>query len=196
VDETYIKVKGAWMYWYPAVDSAGKPLEFWLGPRRDAAAAKRFFQRALGAAHTFVPRVITVDKNAAYPKAHRELPADGSLPEICEVRQVKYLNKFVEQDHRFIKRLVQPGLGFFSFDTAGKTFQGYEGMNIIRKGQVQGVGKGDIICHVAFIARLFGGAASAKQEEGSSCSSPFHEDFLQQNPTNSVPDEVRCCISQ
>ncbi len=105
------------------------------------------------------PRVITVDKNAAYPKAIAELKAAGRLPASVELRQVKYLNNLIEQDHRFIKRLVKPGMGFFSFETAGRTLQGYEVMNMIRKGQVRGVGKGDISGQVTFVARLFGVAA-------------------------------------
>ena len=105
------------------------------------------------------PRVINVDKNAAYPKAIVALKAAGTLPEHVELRQVKYLNNLVEQDHRFIKRLVKPGMGFFSFETAGRTLQGYEVMHMIRKGQVRGVGKGDITGQVTFVARLFGVAA-------------------------------------
>ncbi len=97
--------------------------------------------------------MITVDKNAAYPKAQSELQAEGAIPEGCELRQIKYLNNIVEQDHRFIKRRVKPGLGFFSFETAWNTLQGYERMNMIRKGQVHGVEKGDIMGQVAFIAR-------------------------------------------
>ena len=103
--------------------------------------------------------MINVDKNAAYPKAIAELKAAGILPEQVELRQVKYLNNLIEQDHRFIKRLVKPGLGFFSLETAGRTLQGYEVMNIIRKGQVRGVSKGDSSGQVAFIASLFGVAA-------------------------------------
>src|SRR2546421_12304275 len=105
------------------------------------------------------PRVITVDKNAAYPKALKELKAEGTIPEACELRQVKYLNNLVEQDHRFIKRLVKPGVGFFSVETAGRTVQGYEVMNMIRKGQMQGENKGDSSRQVPFISRLFGVAA-------------------------------------
>jgi IS6 family transposase len=156
VDETYVKVKKVWMYLYRAVDSQGNTLEFLLSPTRDADAAKRFFSKTLAAPHTVPPRVITVDKNAAYPKAFKELKEEGALPQACELRQVKYLNNMVEQDHRFIKRRVKPGLGFFSFETAWSTLQGYESMNIIRKGQVDGVEKGDILGQVAFIARLFG----------------------------------------
>ena len=102
---------------------------------------------------------MNVDKNAAYPKAIAELKAAGMLAESVELRQVKYLNNLIEQDHRFIKRLVKPGMGFFSFETAWRTLQGYEVMHMIRKGQMQGVNKGDVLGQVAFIATLFGVAA-------------------------------------
>jgi transposase-like protein len=141
VDEMYIKVKKVWMYLYRAVDSEGNTLEFLLSPRRDAEAAKRFFAKALAALHTSTPRVITVDKNAAYPKAFKELKAGRALPDSCELRQSKYLNNLIEQDHRFIKRLVKLGMGFFSFETAWRTVQGYEAMNMLRKGQIHGVEK-------------------------------------------------------
>jgi transposase, IS6 family len=123
VDETYVKIKGVWMYLYRAVDSERNTLEFHLSATRDAQAAKRFFAKALRASHTVTPRVITVDKNAAYPKALKELKTAGVLSATCELRQSKYLNNLIEQDHRFIKRLVKPGLGFFSFATARKTLQ-------------------------------------------------------------------------
>jgi IS6 family transposase len=178
VDETSIKVKKVWMYLYRAVDSEGNTLEFLLSSTRDAQAAKRFFVKTL---HSSVPhaqtveemgpessvlvalspsrsapRVINVDKNAAYPKAIAELKASGIPPESVELRQIKYLNNRVEQDHRFIKRLVKPGMGFFSFETAQRTLQGYEAINMIRKGQVQGVNKGETRSQAAFIAELFG----------------------------------------
>ncbi len=108
---------------------------------------------------TSTPRVINVDKNAAYPKAIADLKAAGMLPESVELRQVKYLNNLVEQDHRFIKRLVKPGMGFFSIETAGRTLQGYEAMHMIRKGQMQRGNKGDVTGQVTFIARLLGVAA-------------------------------------
>jgi transposase, IS6 family len=159
VDETYIQVKGTWMYLYRAVDSAGNTLEFLLSETRDAQAAKRFFSKALTAPHTVTPRVITVDQNPAYPKALTELKAEGTLPPQSALRQVKYLNNLVEQDHRFIKRLVKPGLGFGSFETAWRTLQGYEVMHMIRKGQVKGVDKGNCRGQITFIASLFGVAA-------------------------------------
>jgi transposase, IS6 family len=156
VDETYVKIKGMWMYLYRAVDSQGSTLEFLLSATRDAQAAKRFFTKALAASHTVTPRAITVDKKAAYPKAFSELKATGVLAVSCELRQSKYLNNLIEQDHRFIKRFVKPGMGFFSFETAWNTLQGYESMNMLRKGQVHGVEKGNITGQVAFIDRLFG----------------------------------------
>ena len=184
VDETYIKIRKTWMYLYRAVDSDGNTLEFLLSPTRDAEAAKRFFVKALHASAgsasqepstekqlaqppaeaapsttPLAPRVINVDKNAAYPKAIADLKANGTLPDSCELRQVKYLNNLVEPDHRFIKRRVKPGLGFFSFETAWHTLQGYEVMNMVRKGQIRGVEKGDILGQVAFISSLFGVAA-------------------------------------
>jgi transposase, IS6 family len=84
------------------------------------------------------------------------IKAEGRVTEGCELRQVKFLNNIVEQDHRFIKRLLKPGLGFFSFETAWRTLQGYEAMNMMRKGQIQGVKKRDVRWQVIFIATLFG----------------------------------------
>jgi transposase, IS6 family len=144
------------------VDSHGNTLEFLLSPTRNAQAAKRFFSKALAAAHVSTPRVITVDKNAAYPKAFRELKAEEIMPDSCELRQSKYLNNRIEQDHRFIKRLVKPGMGFFSLETAWHTLQGFEVMNMIRKGQMHGVGKGDFPHQVMFMASLFGVASYAE----------------------------------
>ena len=159
VDETYIKVKKEWVYLYRAVDSRGNTLEFFLSPTRDAGAAKRFFLKMLAASHTSEPRVINVDKNAAYPRAFNELKAEGRIPQSCELRPVKYLNNLIEQDHRFIKRLTKPGLGFFSLETAWRTIRGFEIMNMMRKGQLQGMEKGNVEAQVAFVAKLFDVAA-------------------------------------
>lgn len=156
VDETYIKVKGRWKYLYRAVDSLGNTLDFLLSAKRDAAAAERFLRKMLNAPHTQVPRVINVDKNAAYPPAINQLTADEQLPETTELRQVKYLNNRVEQDHRFIKRLTKPGMGFGSFNTARRTLRGMEAMNMIRKGQVQGVEKGNVRASIELVSQLFG----------------------------------------
>jgi transposase, IS6 family len=106
VDETYVKIKGRWMYLYRAVDSAGNTLEFQLSSTRDAQAAQNFFEQALSTVHTVTPRVISVDKNAAYPKAVKDLKAVRLLPQACELRQIKYLNNIIEQDHRRIQPLL------------------------------------------------------------------------------------------
>ena len=101
VDETYIKVKGEWKYLYRAVDSAGNTVDFMLSAKRDKKAAKRFLKKALNSNHNQIPKVITVDKNAAYPPAINELKNDKILPKNVGIRQIKYLNNIVEQDHRY-----------------------------------------------------------------------------------------------
>jgi IS6 family transposase len=159
VDETYIKIKKQWHYLYRAVDSTGATLDFMLSATRDADAAEQFFRKVLNADHTTLPRVITVDKNAAYPPAFEALQHDNSLPESCRLRQCKYLNNMVEQDHRFMKRRVNPGLGFSAFATAQRTIQGYEAMHMLRKGQLEGVAKGDVLGQNRVINQLFGLAA-------------------------------------
>jgi transposase-like protein len=159
VDETYIKVKGAWKYLYRAVDSTGQTIDFMLSAKRDARAAKRFFRKMLKAAKHQSPRVINVNWNKAYPLAVEELKEEGVLSVASQLRRCKYLNNIVEQDHRFIKRRVNPRLGFFNFNTARRTIGVYEVMNMIRKGQIEGIGKGDIRGQVRFVAGLFNVAA-------------------------------------
>jgi transposase, IS6 family len=159
VDETYVKIKGEWKYLYRAVDSTGQTIDFMSSAKRDARAAKRFFRKMLKTASHSSPLVINVDQNKSYPPAVEQLKEEGTLPYRTQLRQCKYLNNLIEQDHRFIKRRVNPGLGFFSFKTARRTIGGYESMNIIRKGQVNGIGKGDIRGQVRFVSNLFMTAA-------------------------------------
>jgi transposase-like protein len=191
VDETYVKVKKQWKYLYRAVDSEGNTIDFLLTAKRDTNAAKRFFIRALKATHTIEPRVINmaitdaeassaclainVDKNPSYPPSIEQLKKSSILPEDTELRQVKYLNNIVEQDHRGVKHLINPGMGFGSFNSARRTIKGYEAMNmmashgrvsrpcgiamLIRKGQINKVEKEDIIGQISFINQIFGIAA-------------------------------------
>ena len=159
VDETYIRVKGEWLYLYCAVDAAGQTIDFLLSVKRDATAAKRFFRKALKQPHTVSPRTITVDKNAAYPVATKAMKRAGELWRFAKLRQVKFLNNIVEQDHRRIKRLARPGLGFKSFVSASQTIAGYEAMAMIRKGQVLNAPANDMQAQRDFIAALFGVAA-------------------------------------
>src|SRR5215210_4812377 len=102
VDETYVKVKGRWTYLYRAVDSRGQTIDFLLSAKRDAAAAKRFFRKALGQPHTVNPRTITVDKNGAYPAAVTAMKRDGELWRFSRLRPLKYLNNIVDQDRTLI----------------------------------------------------------------------------------------------
>jgi len=155
VDETYVKVKVRWMYLYRAVDSRGQTIDFLLSVKRDTAAAKRFFRKALAQPHTVNPVTSTVDKNPAYPKAVAQMKQDAELWRISRLRQVKYLNNTVEQDHRNVKRLTRPGLGLGRFWTARRTLAGFEAMAMIRKGQVRNIGGNEIKAQATFIAGLF-----------------------------------------
>jgi transposase-like protein len=156
MDETYVKVKSKWMFLYRAVDPKGQTIDFMLSANRDGRAAKRFFRNVILSNHAAPPYAKTVDKNLAFPMAFEAAQEDGLIPKGCKLRQIKYLNNIVEQDHRFIKRLVNPGMGFGSFWTAKNTLAGMEVMNMILKGQVLGVPKGDIIGHARFVSSVFG----------------------------------------
>ena len=91
-----------------------------------------------------------------YPPVFETLQQEGQLPASCTLRQCKYVNNVVEQDHRFVKRRVHPGLGFGSFRTARRTIQGYEAMHMIRKGQAEGGAKGDILAQNCVMAQVCG----------------------------------------
>jgi transposase-like protein len=132
MDDTYIKVNGQWKYLYRAVDRLGQTVDFLLTAQRDMAAARRFFERAIGL-HD-VPEKITIDKSGANTAAVRALIDDRGAS--IELRQSKYLNNLVEQDHRAIKRRVRPMLGFKSFRSATKILAGIETMHMIKKGQL------------------------------------------------------------
>lgn len=132
MDETYIKVKGTWKYLYRAVDKEGKTIDFLLTARRDKASALRFFDKAMKASG--IPEKVTMDKSGANKAAMDEINARGEKPII--VRQVKYLNNIVEQDHRAIKRVTRPMLNFKSFQAARNVLAGIELMHMIRKGQL------------------------------------------------------------
>ena len=132
MDETYIKVNGQWKYLYRAVDRLGQTVDFLLTAKRDLAAARRFFERAIDL-HD-VPEKVTIDKSGANTAAVLRMVADSGLD--IELRQSKYLNNVVEQDHRAIKRRACPMMGFGSFATAAKLIAGIETMHAIKKGQL------------------------------------------------------------
>jgi len=128
-----VKVKGQWMYLYRAVDSEGNTIDFYLSESRDKQTAKRFFKKALAASQICKPRVITVDKKPAYPVVIQELKEEKRMPEGIQIRQVKYLNNIVEQDHRFIKKRVRSMLGFKSYETSTFILSGVEAMHMMKK---------------------------------------------------------------
>jgi transposase-like protein len=133
VDETYLKVRGQWVYLYRAVDRQGRTVDFLLSKRRDMDAAKRFFSRATR--QHGAPRVITLDGYAASHRAVAKLKEVGTLPCRVQVRSCKYLNNVIEQDHRRIKQRVRPMLGFKRFETAAVTIRGIELAAKIKKQQ-------------------------------------------------------------
>jgi IS6 family transposase len=137
VDETYIRV----------------------APYRDLTAAKHFLQLALWQTGQIRPGVINVDGHPAYARAISDLRDSGELSSRCRCRPSPYLNNILEQDHRFIKKRIAASLWFRSVDSALNTIAGYESMNMIRKGQVRWLAKGDIVGQMSFIQRLFGIAA-------------------------------------
>jgi putative transposase len=132
MDETYIRVGKQWKYLYRAVDKLGHTVDFLLTAKRDHAAARRFFERAIGL-HD-VPEKITIDKSGANTAAVHSMVADSGVE--IELRQSKYLNNLIEQDHRAVKRRTQPMLGFKDFHCAAKLIAGIETMHMIKKGQL------------------------------------------------------------
>ena len=156
VDETYIKIKGVWYYLYRAIDRTGQTLDWMLSRYRNQAAAKRFFTKVLGCPHVKTPRVINVDKNPAFVPAYKKLQQEGSLSDFCRLRQVKYLNNSIENDHKCIKRKSRYRQWYQSFESAKKTIDGIESMRMIQKGQVRFIVKGDLRAQNDFLHRLFG----------------------------------------
>ena len=128
MDETYIKINSQWKYLYRAVDKAGQTIDFLLTAHRDKKAALRFLKKAIR--HHGLPEKVTIDKSSANTAAVEALQEETNRP--IEKRQIKYLNNLVEQDHRAIKRLTRPMLGFNTFRSARITLQGIELMHMIK----------------------------------------------------------------
>jgi putative transposase len=136
MDETYIKINGKWVYLYRAVDSCGNTIEFLLRKYRDDVAAKAFFRKAFK--NNGIPDKVTIDKSGSNTRALNSFN-DGLIgKQKIEIRQNKYLNNIIEQDHRFIKKRTKPMLGFKSFRSAKITITGIENIRIIQKGQIAG----------------------------------------------------------
>jgi transposase-like protein len=133
MDETYIKVAGQWKYLYRAVDKSGDTVDFQHTAKRDLAAARRYLERAIDL-HG-LPDKITIDKRGANTAAIRSVNVDACVD--VELRQSKYLNNMIEQDHRAVKRITDPMLGFKSFWSAQKLIAGIETMHMVKKWQLR-----------------------------------------------------------
>ncbi|MCS4320767.1 transposase-like protein [Serratia sp. BIGb0234] len=136
--ETYIKIRGRWKYLYRAVDSNGQTIDFLLTAKRDAGAALRFFRKAIRLHGE--PEAVTIDKSGTNTAALAILNGDKAEDETITVRQSKYLNNLIEQDHRNIKRRIRLMLGFKS----QTILAGIEVVHMIRKAQLQHLGGGGI----------------------------------------------------
>ena len=131
MDETYIKVKGAWMYLYRAVDRQGNTIDFLL-PKREIKAAHLFVLKAIH--NNGKPLTINIDKSGANKQAIRTY--NKSTFSKIKIRQCKYLNNSIEADHRFVKWRIQNMLGYKSFESASRTLTGIEIVRMIKKEQV------------------------------------------------------------
>ncbi|REG52423.1 transposase-like protein [Paraburkholderia sp. BL6669N2] len=137
MDESYVKVKGSWKYLYRAVDNAGNTIDFPFRAKRDKAAAQRFFEKAIG--QNGSPETVTIDKSGSNLAALHLVNAERETP--VKIRQVKYLNNVVEQDHLAIKRITRSMQGFKDFDCARVILSGIETMHMIKKEQMKCRGK-------------------------------------------------------
>jgi len=137
MDETYIWIKGQWKYWYRALGKAGQTVDFLLTAHRDKKAALRFLKKAIRPHGC--PVQVTIDQSGANTAALAALNTDidtHTVPKI-QIRQRKYLNNLIEQDHRAIKRITRPMLGFQTFRSTRTTLRGIERMHRIKKGQMR-----------------------------------------------------------
>lgn len=133
MDETYVKVKGQWKYYYRAVDKQGQTIDFLLTATRDKKAALRFFKKAIK--HNGKPSLVNIDQSGANTAGLQQVNREHDIR--ITIRQCKYLNNIIEQDHRRIKRLTRPMLGFKNFYAAQRTLVGIEVVAMIKKGQMK-----------------------------------------------------------
>jgi len=155
LDETYIKVKGKWLYLFRAVDKDGNTIDFYLSKKRDYQAALHFFKKIIHRRSPHCPETINVDGNGAYTLAKRKLEKEGKWPEKLKLRQNKYVNNIIEQDHRRVKWKMNHAMGYSSHNTATDTITGIETIHKLRKGQVpfQSKREPQLLCN--YIHRLF-----------------------------------------
>ena len=158
MDETYVRIAGRWMYLFRAVDDRGQTVDFYLSETRDRDAAKRFLQAALANPDNRPPHVLTMDGNRSYPAAIRELKNAGAIRPACRHRCRQYGNNRIESDHRHVKRRLRAMQGPRTKRTAWAVIQGIEAVQMIRKGQVLGIGRNDRHGQAWVFASLLGTA--------------------------------------
>ena len=156
MDETYVKVRGEWVYLYRAVGKAGKTVDFYLSRKRDVNAAKTFLRKAMKGQR--IPTKITLDAYAASHRSVVDLKQSGELPKRVRVRSSKYLNNTIEQDHRRVKQRLRPMLGLKSFRDAAVVISGIELAEKIKKGQFK---TGKLGCRKATMPELWKVALAA-----------------------------------
>ena len=147
-----------WVHEYGAIDKSGQTLDWMLSRKRNTKAAKRFFKKVLSNKHVKKPYVVNVDKNPAFVPAHAELQKFGDFKQTTKLRQVKYLNNGIENDHKSTKFKSRYRQWYQSFDTAKNTIDAVETMRMIQKGQLRYASK-DVCAQNKLINKIFGLAA-------------------------------------
>jgi len=150
-----VKVKGRWIYLYGAFGSEGSTVNFYLSKTGDYKVAKYLFKKASRSFYISRPCVITVDKNPIHLMVIEELKKGKKMPVGIQIRQIKYLNNIVEQNHCFIKKRVCPMLELKSFLTAKSILPGIEAMHTIKKEQFALLDR-SVQNQVKFLRQLFG----------------------------------------
>ncbi|WP_256896580.1 IS6 family transposase [Vibrio alginolyticus] len=143
MDETYIKVKGEWFYYYRAVDKFGHVVDYYLSPNRDEAAAKAFLNKAL--AQNGLPEKVVIDGSksnyAALDALNVQLWLTGYfMLSLVEILDIKYLNNIVEQSHRWVKQKMRQALGWKSIEGATASLHGREMWTMLKRAQIDVVG--------------------------------------------------------
>ena len=156
IDETFVRIAGRWLYLFRAVDGHGHTVGFYLSETRDREAAKRFLKKALTNPDNRLPRVFARHGLRSYPAAIRELQAEGLMHHSCRHRTRPYANNRIESDHRSIKRRLRAMQGPRSVPTARRLIQGIEAVHMIRKGQVLGITRNNLLGQAWVFAALLG----------------------------------------
>jgi transposase, IS6 family len=156
IDETFVRIAGRWLYLFRAVDGHGQTVDFYLSQTRDREAAKRFLKKALANRDNRPPCVFARDGLRSYPAAIRELQREGLMHQSCRHRTRPYANNRIESDHRSVKRRLRAMQGPRSAPTARRLLQGIEAVHMIRKGQVLGITRNNLLGQAWVFGALLG----------------------------------------